>query len=324
MKTVSTTRRAILLGSFAATLGVSYAADAQTGITRIIVGFPPGGTLDFVARVIAQPLGKELGQSVIVENRAGANGAIAADYVSRSPDASTLWLTSVGAVAISPALNPKLPYDPERDLVPLSLVVRNVEALVVAPISPYKTGADLVAAARKPNARLTMASSGVGSVPHLAVELLNDVGKLNILHVPYKGGAPALTDVMGGQVDGYFSDIPGVIAFIQSGKVRPIGVTSSRRHPLLPDVKTFDEMGLPGVDADNWNALFAPKATSAADVARINAALRRVLAMPAVKEQLEASGAQPAPSTPAELATLLKNDRAKWGRVIKAKNIKAD
>ncbi len=324
MKTLSRTRRAIMLASATAVLGVPYAARAQPGVIRIVVGFPPGGTLDFVARTIAQPLGKELGQSVIVENRPGANGTMAADYVSRSPDASTLWLTSVGAVAISPSLNPKLRYDPERDLVPVSLVVKNVEALVVAPSSPHNTVAEFVAAARKPGTKLTLASSGVGSVPHLAVELLNDVGKLNILHVPYKGGAPALTDVMAGHVDGYFSDIPGVIGFIRSGKLKPIGVTSSRRHPLLPEVKTFDEMGLPGVDADNWNALFAPKGTSAADVERLNEALRRVLLTEAVKAQLEASGAQPAPSTPAQLSALLKKDLAKWGRVIKAKNIKAD
>jgi tripartite-type tricarboxylate transporter receptor subunit TctC len=324
MKCFSRTRRAIMLASTTAALGVPYAARGHSGVTRIVVGFPPGGTLDFVARAITQPLGKELGQSVIVENRPGANGAMAADYVSRSPDVSTLWLTSVGAVAISPSLNPKLPYDPERDLVPVSLVVKNVEALVVAPSSPHNTLAEFVAAARKPSTRLTLASSGVGSVPHLAVELLNDVGKLNILHVPYKGGAPALTDVMAGHVDGYFSDIPGVIGFIRSGKLKPIGVTSSRRHPLLPEVRTFDEMGLPGVDADNWNALFAPKGTSAADIERVNAALRRVLSTEAVKSLLEASGAQPAPSTPAELSALLKQDLAKWGRVIKAKNIKAD
>ena len=318
-------RRAFAFGLAGAALALSSAALAQPRTTRLIVAFPPGGPVDFVARTLAEQLGKELGHQVIVENKAGANGAIAAELVSRStPDGTTLWLTSVGAVAINPALYDKLAYDPQRDLTPVSLVVNNVEVLVVGAGAPYNTGAEFVAASRQQKAPLTMASSGTGSVPHLAMELLNDAARINLLHIPYKGAAPAITDVIAGHVNGFFGDIPGLIGHIRAGKLKAIGIAASRRHPLLPEVKTFEEMGVPGVDSDNWYALFAAKGTPAAEIERVNSAVRRTLAAEAVKSRLQASGAEAAPSTPAELAALLKNDAAKWARVVKAKNIKAD
>ncbi len=298
---------------------------AQGKITRLIVAFPPGGPVDFVARTIAEQLGKELGHQIIVDNKAGGNGAIAAEFVSRAaPDASTLWLTSVGAVAINPALYDKLAYDPVRDLTPVSLVVNNVEVMVVPASAPYNTGAEFVAAARQNGAKLTMASTGTGSVPHLAMELLNDAAKINILHVPYKGAAPAITDVIAGHVNGFFGDIPGLIGHIKGGKLKAIGLAAPRRHPLLPDVKTFEEMGVPGVDSDNWYAVFASKGTPAAETDRVSQALRRTLANAEVKAKLLQSGAEPAPSSPMELATLLKSDSAKWARIVKTKNVKPD
>ena len=326
MKSFQMTRRAVALGLACGTLALSSSTFAQTKVTRVIVAFPPGGPVDFVARTLAEQLGKELGHQVIVESKAGANGAIAAEFVSRAaPDGNTLWLTSVGAVAINPALYDKLAYDPQRDLTPVSLVVNNVEVLVVGANAPYNTGAEFVAAARQQKAApLTMASSGTGSVPHLAMELLNDAAKINLLHVPYKGAAPAITDVIAGHVNGFFGDIPGLIGHIKGGKLKPIGIAASRRHPLLPDVKTFAEMGVPGVDSDNWYAPFASKGTPAAEIDRVNQAVRRTLGSEAVKSKLLASGAEPAPSTAAELSTLLKNDSAKWARVVKAKNIKPD
>ena len=322
----SSARRAFTLGLMGSALSLATGARAQGKTTRLIVAFPPGGPVDFVARTLAEQLGKELGHQVIVENKAGGNGAIAAEFVSRAPpDGSTLWLTSVGAVAINPALYDKLAYDPQRDLTPVSLVVNNVEVLVVGANVPYNTGAELVAASRQQKAApLTLASSGTGSVPHLAMELLNDAAKINLLHVPYKGAAPAITDVIAGHVTGFFGDIPGLISHIRSGKLKAIGIAASRRHPLLPEVKTFEEMGVSGVDSDNWYALFAAKGTPAAEIERVNQAVRRTLGSDAVKARLQASGAEVAPSTPAELATLLKNDSAKWARVVKAKNIKAD
>ena len=326
MKHIHLARRTFMLGLACAALACSSAVLAQTKITHLIVAFPPGGPVDFVARALAEQLGKELGHQVIVENKAGANGAIAADYVSRAtPDGTTLWLTSVGAVAINPTLYEKLSYDPQRDLTPVSLVVNNVEVLVVGANAPYNTAAEFVAFSRQQKASaLTMASSGTGSVPHLAMELLNDSAKINLMHVPYRGAAPAINDVLAGHVDGFFGDIPGLITFIKSGKLKAIGIAAPKRHPLLPDVKTFAEMGFAGVDSDNWYALFSSKGTPAAEIKRVNQAVRRALATESVKTRLQASGAEPSPSTPAELATLLKNDSAKWARVVRAKNIKPD
>jgi tripartite-type tricarboxylate transporter receptor subunit TctC len=299
---------------------------AQTHITRLVVAFPPGGPVDFVARTIAETLGKELGHQVIVENKAGGNGAIAAEFVMRAtPDGSTLWLTSVGAVAINPALYDKLAYDPQRDLAPVSLVVNNVEVLVVGANVPFANAAELVAASRVPGSKpLSMASSGTGSVPHLATELLNDAAKINLLHVPYKGAAPAINDVLAGHVTGFFGDIPGLISYINAGKLKALGIAAPKRHPLLPNVKTFNEMGIPGVDSDNWYALFAAKGIPAADLERVNQAVRRTLNNAQVRARLQASGAEPSPSTQAELAALLKSDTAKWSRIVKAKNIKPD
>lgn len=308
-------------------LGASFAQPvlAQAKVTRLVVAFPPGGPVDFVARTISEQLGKELGSQVIIENKAGANGAIAAEYVARAvPDGSTIWLTSVGAVAINPPLYDKLTYDPVRDLAPISLVVNNVELLVVGSANPASTGAEFIANARLKKEGATMASSGTGSVPHLAMELLADATKANLVHVPYKGAAPAITDVIAGHVDGFFGDIPGLVGFIKSGKLKPVGIASLRRHPLLPDVKTFQEMGMAGVDSDNWYALFAAKATPTADIERLNLAVKRTLANDAVRNKLLASGAEPSASSPAELALLLKNDTAKWGKVIRDKKIKPE
>ena len=304
-------------------VGLATLASAQNKTTRILVAFPPGGPVDFVARTLTDQLSKELGHPVLVENKAGANGAIAADTLLKAPaDGQTLWLTSVGAVAINPSLYAALPYDPIRDLAPVSLVVNNVEMLVVNPNNPINGPQDFIATAKQKS--LTMASSGTGSVPHLAMELLADATRTNLVHVPYKGAAPAITDVMAGHVDGFFGDIPGLMGHIRSGKLKPVALASTRRHPLFPDVKTFQEIGVTGVDSDNWYALFAHKNTPPAELDRLNQAIRRTLAHDAVRSKLIASGAEPSVSSSAELSTLLKNDMAKWGRVIRDKKVKAD
>lgn len=320
--------RRLLARTLATALGLAMAGSAlaQAKTTRMLVAFPPGGPVDFVARTLAEGMAKELGHAVIIENRAGGNGAVAAEAVMRAPaDGSTVWLTSVGAVAINPALYDKLPYDPPRDLVPVSLVVNNVEVLVVNSKSPWMSGADFVAAARQANAKpLSMASSGTGSVPHLAAEQLSDAAKVDLLHVPYKGAAPALNDLIAGHVSGFFGDIPGLIGFVRSGQLRPIGIAAPKRHPLLPEVKTFEEMGIKGMDSDNWYALFTTRGTPAAEIERLNKAVRAALASEPIRAKLSNSGAQPAASSPAELAALLKSDAEKWSRMVKAKNIKPD
>ena len=298
-------------------------AQAQNNVVKMLVAFPPGGPVDFVARTIAEPLGKELNVQILIENKPGGNGAIAAEYMINAPaDGKVLWFTSAGAVAINPGLYEKLPYNPLKDLAPVSLVVNNVEVLVVNPASPASNGAEFVALSKQKE--LTMASSGTGSVPHLAMEQLADSTKGKLLHVPYKGAAPAITDVLGGHVDGFFGDIPGLISYIKSGKLKAIGIAADKRTPTLPEVKTFIEMGIPGVDSNNWYAMFAKAGTSKADIDRINAAIKKVLALEEVKNRLTQSGADPVGSSAEELGAILKSDINKWTKLIKAKNIKPE
>jgi tripartite-type tricarboxylate transporter receptor subunit TctC len=317
---VATLRR--VLGALALCSFASFSF-AQTASVRLIVAFPPGGPNDFVARNISETLGKELGQTVIVENKPGANGIIAAEYVIKSPpDGTVFWFSSTGAVAINPSLYPKLPYNPLVDLAPVSLVARNDEMLVVSPKHPATGPKDFIEHAMKN--RTTMANSGMGSVPHLAAALLGAETKANFVDVPYKGAAPAITDVMAGHVDAFFGDVPGLIGNIRAGKLKPIAMAAETRHPLFPDVKTFKEIGIEGVDSDNWYAMFTTKDTPVEIINRVNAAVKRTLETESVKQRLLAAGTLPASSTPQELGALLKKDSEKWARLIREKNIKPD
>ncbi len=319
-------RRPLLLAAAGAALMAGPGlATAQNKTTRLLVAFPPGGPVDYVARALAEQLGKELGHPVIIDNKAGANGAIAAGEVMRAaPDGNTLWFTSVGAVAVNPALYDELPYDMARDFAPVAVVVNNVELLVVNPANPAKDAAEFVANTKKRKDAAPMASSGIGSIPHLAIEQLADSSGANLLHVPYKGAAPAITDLMGGQVEGFFGDIPGLISHVRGGKLKAIGLAATQRHPALPDVKTLAEQGIARVDTNNWYALFAPAQTPAATVQALSEAVRRALANPALNARLLDTGAEPAASTPAELAALLKRDSQKWAKLIRDKKIKAE
>lgn len=301
-------------------------AAAQGASTRIVVSFTPGGPVDAVARGVAEQLGKELGHTVVIDNKPGANGALGAMEVLRAaPDGRTIWITSVGAAAINPALYDKLGYDMQRDFAPVSLVVDNVELLVVNTADPARNAADFVARAKAASAQpIAMASSGIGSIPHLAIEQLADSTGARFVHVPYKGAAPAITDLMGGQVGGFFGDVPGLIGHVKGGKLRAIGIAAPRRHPALPDVPTLEEQGIRGVDSVNWYAFFVPAKTSPAVIDSLNKAVRAALSHPAVRDRLVASGADPRPTTPQELAALLRSDTEKWARLIKAKSIKAE
>jgi tripartite-type tricarboxylate transporter receptor subunit TctC len=312
-----------LVGS--ALLG-SGGAMAQSDVTRLVVAFPPGGPVDFIARTMGTQLAKELGHTVLIENKPGANGAIAADQVIRSvPDGKTLWVTSVGAVAINPGLYPKLNYAPAKDLVPISLAVNNVEMLVVQAQKPYKDARDLVEAARANKGQsLTMASSGTGSVPHLAATLLNESAGLNMMHVPYKGAAPAISDVMAGHVDGFFGDIPGLVGGIDGGKLKPIGIAAAKRSKRYPDVPTFDELGIQGVDTNNWYGVFAPKGTSPELANKLSKAIHAALNNPEVKAKIEASGAEVVGSSPKELEQQMAADTKKWAAVIARNKITPD
>lgn len=312
--------RILLVLAAAGFAGMTQAQSAAP--LRLVIAFPPGGPVDFVARILAEGLGKELGTTVIVDNKPGGNGAISAQAVlNAKPDGTTLWFSSAGAAVINPSLYEKLSYK-MSDMAPVSLVVDNVEVLVTNPANPARNVADLVAQSKQGKEATAIASSGIGSMPHLAMELLVINTNANLLHVPYKGAAPALTDVMGGQVSGFFGDIPGLIGFVKGGKLKALGIAAPKRSPALPDVPTLDEQGIHGVESNNWYALFAPAKTPQARIDELNAAVRRVLTSEPYRTRLLESGAEPKPGSPAELAALVKSDTAKWGKIIREKNIK--
>ncbi len=289
---------------------------------RIVVGFPPGGPADYTARVLADKLPALLGTNVIVENRAGANATIGADHVAKSaPDGHTLFLTTCGAVAISPHIGAKLPYDPLRDFAPIAQVVTAYSTFAVHPSVPARNVKEFVALARARKGQITMASTGIGSIPHLAQELLKVAAKIDLVHVPYKGAAPSVTDAIGGQVSSLVLDVTPLLPHLKAGKLRAIGIAGSKRVPLLPEVATMEEQGFKNVEAPNWYAIFAPAKTPREIVDRLNDAVRKAIAMADVRERLISTGADPVSSTPEQLAELLKSDHAKWGKLIREHNI---
>jgi tripartite-type tricarboxylate transporter receptor subunit TctC len=311
--------------ALAATERESAAQELPSRPIRMVVAFPPGGPADFVARVLADKLKALLGQAVVVENRAGANGAIGAEYVARAePDGATLFFTTAGAVAVTPHLMAKVAYDPIRDFAPITLVVRNTTVLVVKPDMPVASARELAAlAARSPGA-IAVASTGSGSMPHLALELYQASAGVKFLHVPYRGAAAALTDLLGGQVQGFFADVPVLLSQIEAGKIRPLCAASERRNAALPDVPTLAEQGFPDTGADNWYGLLAPARTPAAVVAKLHDAVGVALAAPDTREKLIRSGAIPASTSVAEFAKLLRDELERWGRVVREKNIKGE
>jgi len=227
-------------------------------------------------------------------------------------------------VVINPSLYEKMPFDTFRDFQPVSLVVNNATILVVNTSSPFKTATELVEASKKSKDPIAVASTGIGGMPHLAIELFQDASKANLLHVPYKGAAPAITDLLGNQVGAFFGDIPGLIGHIRGGKLRPIGIAAPKRATVLPDVKTLGEQGYPAAEANNWYAVVAPVKVPAAQIAELNTAIAKTLANEDVRAKLIKAGAEPQPSTPAELTALMKKDTAKWAAIIKDKKIKAE
>jgi tripartite-type tricarboxylate transporter receptor subunit TctC len=299
----------------------SFAQGSQ--VIKMVVAFPPGGPVDSMARALIEPLERELNSQIIIDNKPGGNGAIAFETLAASAsDGKTIWFTSAGAVAINPGLYEKLMYNPLKDLSPVSLVANNVEVLVVSASSPVSSATEFVALAKTKN--LSMGSSGTGSVPHLALEQLNDSANIKILHIPYKGAAPAITDVMAGHVDGFFGDIPGLLGYINSGKLKPIGLAAEKRVSAIAGVKTFKEMGILGVDTNNWYAVFVKAGTPKEQIDRLNAAIKKVVLSEPLKSKLINTGSEPVGSTPEELAAILKKDTAKWSLLIKTKKITAE
>lgn len=290
----------------------------------LIVGFVAGGAADMGARIIAKRLGENLGVSVTVENKAGAGGNIAHQFTATGPsDGSVLLLGSVGPLAIAPNMM-KLPYDPVKDLAPLTMAVNFPNVLVVDPGTGIKTFSEFIATARKNPGKLTFASTGPGSASHLAGELLNDMAKLDTVHVPYKGGAAALQDVLGGRVTGWYATMATAAPHIEAGKLIPLASTGTQRLPSLPKVPTIAESGFPGFNATNWYAFVASSKVPKPVLDRWNTELVKVLNTPDVVEQLNKHGLTPQPGTREELARYMAADTAMWGRVIRERKIVFD
>ncbi len=284
---------------------------------RLVVGFAPGGINDIVARIIGQKMGEDLGQSVVVDNRAGAGGTIGAEIVAKSkPDGYTLLLGSVSNIAMAPSQYKELPYDPTKDFAPVALVAASPNILVVNPKFPVHSVKELIALAKQKPGSINYASAGNGTSNHLTVELLKSMADINLVHVPYKGDGPAMTDVIAGQVPMMFPTLPAALPHIKSGMLRAVAVSSPRRSALVPDIPTVAESGGPKDFAVSvWVGVLAPKGTPKDIVDKLNAEIRKVVAMPEVKQKLAAQGAEPAPDTPQEFAAYIQSETAKWTRV---------
>ena len=311
-------------------VGLSFTSALAQGTFPIkpitmVVGFAPGGGTDIVARIIARHLGEQLGQAVLVDNKTGAGGNIATDFVARAePDGYTLLLGSVGSLTVAPHLVARLPYRPLIDLAPVTMAVVFPNVLVVNPAFPAKTLAEYVKLAKDKPGTVTQASSGIGGAGHLAGELLKIRAGIDAIHVAYKGGGPGMLAVMGGEVNAYYATPVSAGQQIKNGKVRALATTGLRRDRLLPDVPTVAESGYPGFEATNWYAYVVPAKTPAAVVTRLNQALIKTLTNPDVVAALHKQGLDPSPGTPAELAAFMQREYDTWGKVVKQAGIKAE
>ena len=291
---------------------------------KVVVNFPPGGAADQLARAIGQPLQDALGQPVVIENKGGSGGNLGGDAVAKSaPDGYTLLLSSGGMVSVNPHIYAKMPFDPAKDLVPVAAAARVLVYLVVRADSPVKDFKGLIADLKANPGKRSFGTPGNGSSPHLATEMMKSITGTFAVHVPYRGAAPALTDLLGGQLD--FAFDPGIaIPHVKAGKLRLLAVGSPQRAPLFPEVPTLDELGLKGFDADTVFGFYAPAGTPAAVITRLNAEINHTLATTAVKERIAALGGVPAPMTPAEFQAKAAEDSKRFGAIIHERKIVGD
>lgn len=292
---------------------------------KLIAPFPAGGLADVLARTVSDELTKSLGQTVIVENRAGAGGNIGADAVAKStPDGYTLLMTSAGILTANQFLYAKMPFDAETAFAPVSNVAEMPMLLVVNPKVEAKTVQEFLALARAQPDKLNFGSPGIGTTGHLGLAVLMHVGNIKLSHVPYRGAAPAITDLLGGQIQGVVDNPPTVLSHISEGKLRPLVIAGKQRLAQLPDVPTAAEAGLPNFEASSWFGVVVPAGTPPAIVARLHQEIAKALRLPAVQERFAKSGAQLLGNSPDEFAKQIRDDRAKWGEIIKAANIRAE
>jgi tripartite-type tricarboxylate transporter receptor subunit TctC len=309
-------------------IAAAQCAGAQTDAfpsrpLHLVVTVPPGGAADFIARLVGARVGELLGQQVVVENRGGAGGTIAADAVAKaSPDGYTLLQNSITTHGIGPHLYSKLPYDPVRDFAPVSMLATLPLIMAINAGLPVRSVNELIAYSKK--SALSFASSGNGGAPHMAGELFKSVTGVDMLHVPYKGSGPAVQDLIGGRVQIMFDAAPSLIAHVKSGKLRVLAAASAQRNRLLPEVPTFAELGFPRISVALWYGVLAPAATPPATIEKLNRAFTRALLAPDVHERLLAQGADPAPGSPEAFATFMQEEMAKWAPVVKQAGVKLD
>lgn len=325
---MSPTRRTLLATlAFASATALPSLALAQEWPAkqpiRIIVPFAAGGTSDILARTVGEKLQTALKQTVVIENKAGAGGVIGADAAAKSaPDGYTFLLGTIASHAINPALQPRMPYDAAKDFAPVILLGSISNVLLVGASQPYKKVADIVAAAKKEP--LPFASAGQGSSQHMSGEMFKLLAGAPLVHVPYKGSAPAVQDVIGGQIPMSFETATVALPHVQSGKVRALAVTSAKRSKVLPEVPTLQEAGIAGFDVASWQALYAPAGTPAAVVQRVNAEIEKILATAEVKAKMDGLGLDHAANTPEQFAAFGRNEMAKWQKVVKDGNVKPE
>jgi len=317
----------IALGlAFALCLALDVAAQTYPAKpVRLIVPYPPGGSADILARAIGQKVGDGLGQQLVVENRPGAGTAIGTEALAKSaPDGYTIMIGTVSSHAINPALNPKLPFDPVKDFAPVSLVATIPFAMIVHPSVPAKDVQEFVALARAQPGTFNYSSAGNGTSNHLAGELLRSMTGIDLVHIPYKGSAPALNDLLAGQVSLMFDLVLTAAPHVKSGAARGLAVTGAQRSSVLPELPTVAESGLPGYEVSAWFGIFAPAGVPQPAVQRLNAEFVRALQQPDLRQRLASQGAEPLTSTPDEFAAYLRAEIDKWAKVVKAAGMKAD
>jgi len=315
-----------LLASFAVALALPASAQAWPDKPiRLILGVPAGATPDVTARLIMPGVSQSLGQPLVADNRGGAGGLIAAEIVAKSaPDGYTLFISSPGALTILPSLRKSVPYDTLRDFAPISLISVGPFVLITHPSVPVKSVKELIALAKSQPGKLNYASAGNGVANHLAMEMFKQMAGVDITHVPYKGAPQAVTDVLAGHMNMMFNSIAPIIANIKAGRVRVLGIASSKRSPQLPDVPTISEAGVPGFEAVNWFGMFAPAKTPKAIITRVNEAVVKVLRSPDIQAQFIALGADPVGSSPEEFAAYVRRDMERYARVVKLSGAKLD
>ena len=318
-------RHGVLVLVIAATCGgLAEAQSYPSRPVRVVVPFAPGGAVDLVARTVAPRLNESLGQTVIVDNRSGAGGTIGTDIVAKAPpDGHTLLVASMG-VAVNAVLYPKLPYDTVKDLAPITTLGEQPNIVVVHPSVHAKSVSELVALARAKPGQITYGSGGVGSNTHLASVLFAQMAKVDLLHVPYKGLGPAITELVGGQVQLVISNVSTALPHVKSGKLRLLAVTSAKRFPLFPDTPTVGESGVPGYESSGWYGLWSTAGTPPAVLGALHKAVVSILESPAVREQFGAQGLQPIPVTPDAFGRRVREEIRKWGPVVKASGAKPE